>query len=221
VEAQSIVSLFLLLAFLGVNLWLSFTRLMTRVTGKLFRRALRVDLPENEKKTLERLFTPIWIAVGLYGAWKVRWDYLAMLFAFLAFRSGAGVAKLLVYSHHDGKLLEDTEGRVLRSIAKVTRLGLLLEGTFILAFALAYKALSVVSTSKGPAGAFILKLWFLGLVFGFAFSWLIARNNRGILLRDQVALVLFFAGKKTAEKTGETVELVKSKKDSLASRFKK
>ncbi|NJE79682.1 hypothetical protein E3E34_11355, partial [Thermococcus sp. GR4] len=75
VEAQSIVSLFLLLAFLGVNLWLSFTRLMKRVTGKLFRRALRVDLPENEKKTLERLFTPIWIAVGLYGAWKVRWDY--------------------------------------------------------------------------------------------------------------------------------------------------
>ncbi|CAI1492517.1 conserved membrane protein of unknown function [Thermococcus nautili] len=218
---QNALSLFILLVFIGINLWLSLTRLITRITGKLVRRVLRVELPENEKKAIERLFTPIWIGVGLYGAWKVRWDYLAMLFAFLAFRSGANVSKLLVYSHHDGKILKNLRGRLLGTLARVTRLGLLLEGTFILALALAYKTLSALSTSRGPVGIFILKLWLLGLLSGFVFGWFVARNNGGILLRDQIALVLLFAGKKGVEKTEEKVELIKSKKNSLASRFKK
>jgi len=100
----------------------------------------------------------------------------------------------------------------------VTRLWLLLEGTFVLAFALAYKALSAVSTSRGPAGTFILELWLLGLVFGFAFFTLVARDNRGILLRDQISLV---PGKEGVEKAEERMELMKFKGDSLISRFKK
>jgi hypothetical protein len=170
---------------------------------------------------MERLFTPIWILIGLYGAWKVRWNYLAMLFAFLTFRSGANVARLLVYSHHDGKVLQNIKKKFLRTLARATRLGLLLEGIFILAVALTYKALSTVSTSKGPAGTLILELWVMGLIFGFAFFKLIARNNRGILMKDQISLVLIFAGKKGVEKTEEKVELIKSKKNSLASLFKK
>ncbi|WP_099209553.1 hypothetical protein [Thermococcus henrietii] len=216
-----ILSPLIILIFIGINLWLSFIRFTAKITGKLARKALHIELPENEKKALEGLFTPIWIGVGLYGAWKVRWDYLAMLFAFLAFRSGANVSKLLVYSHHDGEILKDLRGRLLGTLARVTRLGLLLEGAFILALALAYKALSALSTSRGPVGIFILKLWLLGLLSGFAFGWLVARNNGGILLRDQIALVLLFAGKKGVEKTEEKVELIKSKKNSLASRFKK
>ncbi|GAB6136423.1 hypothetical protein [Thermococcus prieurii] len=216
-----ILSPLILLSFIGINIWLSFIRFTAKITGKLARKALRIELPENEKKTLERLFTPIWVGVGLYGAWKVRWDCLAMLFAFLAFRSGANVSKLLVYSHHDGKILRNLRGRFLGTLARVTRLGLLLEGTFILALALAYKALSALSTSRGPVGIFILKLWLLGLLSGFAFGGLVARNNGGILLRDQIALVLLFAGKKTAEKAEEKAKLIKSKKNSLTSRFKK
>ena len=220
-DVQSVLSFLVLLAFVGMNLWIRLMRIASRFTGKLIRRVLRVELPENEKKSLERLFTPVWVLVGLYGAWKVRWDYLAMLFAFLAFRSGANVARLLIYSHHDGKILQGMKKRFLTTLARVTRLWLLLEGTFVLAFALAYKALSAVSTSRGPAGTFILELWLLGLVFGFAFFTLVARDNRGILLRDQISLVLLFAGKEGVEKAEERMELMKFKGDSLVSRFKK
>lgn len=218
---QDIISFLLLLVFLGINLWLSLLRIMGKIAGKLAKKALRVELPENEKKNLERLFTPIWVIVGLYGLWKVRWDYLAMLFAFLAFRSGANVSRLLVYSHHDGKILGEIRGRLLGTLARATKLGLLLEGIFVLALALSYKALSTVSTQRSSAGTFLIELWLAGLVFGFVFGWLIARNNRGILLKDQILLVLLFAGKKGVEKTEETKELIKSGGRSLASRFEK
>jgi len=220
-ELLRILSPLILLIFIGINIWLSFIRFTAKITGKLARKALRIELPENEKRTLEKFFTPTWVAAGLYTAWLVRGNPLAVPFAFLSFRSGASVARLLVYSRHDWKILKNLRGMFLGTLARATGLGLLIEGTYLSALALAYKALSALSTSRGPAGALILEAWLLGLLFGSAFSWLVARNNGGILLRDQIALVLLFAGKKTVEKTEEKFELIKSKKNSLASRFKK
>ncbi|MEO2152663.1 MAG: hypothetical protein ABGW50_08410 [Thermococcus sp.] len=206
-----VLAILLLLAFPFINLTMTMFRLAGRLAGATLRRALHIDVLGNQKKTLERLFTPIWIIVGLYGAWKVRWDYLAMVFAFLAFRSGANVSRTLVYSVHDGKIIEKytSDSRVLGIIGKAVKVSLLLEGTFVVAFALAYKALSLTTTSTGTSATlFVMTLWLVGLIFGAIFGWFIARNNEGILLEDQITVVLLFAGKKGKEKTEETIDSV-------------
>jgi len=203
-----VLAIFLLLMFPLVNLTMTMFKLAGRFAGATLRRALHIDVPGNQKKTLERLFTPIWIVVGLYGAWKVQWNYLAMLFAFLAFRSGANVSRTLVYSIHDGKIIEryTSDSKVFGILGKAVKISLLLEGTFVIAFALAYKALSLTTTSTGTSTTlFVTALWVAGLVFGALFGWLIARNNDGVLLEDQITIVLLFAGKKGKEKTEKTI----------------
>ena len=222
--AQSLLSYLLLLVFLGINLWLSILRITSRIAGKFLTKAFRINLPPNEKKTMERLFTVIWLAVGIYGALKVRWDILAMVFAFLAFRSGANVSRTLVYSIHDGKIIEKhvRDSRALGIMSRAVRISLLLEGLFVIAFALAYKVLSTTAgPAKGSASIFIVELWILGLVFGVVFGWMIARNNEGILLENQMAVVWFFTGKKGREKTERTIEKTTKRVKGLGEHLKR
>jgi len=207
-------SILLLLGFIGINITLAVARISGKLAGITLRKTLRVDIPKNEKKHLERLFTPVWIAVGLVGAWKTRWDILAMIFAFLAFRSGANVSRTLIYSIHDGRLVEEytRDSRILGIIGKATRISLLLEGMFVVALVVSYKTLSTATTASGrPTTLFITGLWLLGLVFGAVFGWLIARNNRGILLENQISIVWLFAGKKGKEKTEAALEKTRGK----------
>jgi len=203
-----VLAILLLLVFPFINLTMTMFRLAGKFAGATLKKALHIDVPGNQKKTLERLFTPIWILVGLYGAWKVQWNYLAMLFAFLAFRSGANVARTLVYSIHDGKIIEryTSDSWVFGILGKAVKISLLLESTFLVAFALAYKALSLTTTSTGTSTTlFVMTLWLAGLVFGAFFGWFITRNNDGVLLEDEITVVLLFAGKKGKEKTEETI----------------
>ena len=151
----------LLLAFPFVNLTMTAFRLAGKLAGVTLKRAFHIDVPRNQKRTLERLFTPIWIIVGLYGAWRVRWDYLAMLFAFLAFRSGANVSRTLIYSVHNGRIIEKytSDSRILGILGKAVKVSLLLESMFIVAFALAYKALSLTTISAGTSATlFVMTL---------------------------------------------------------------
>jgi len=205
-------ALLLLSVFLILNLLMAVVRITGRLAGATLRKTLRIEVPRNEKKNLERLFTIVWVGVGLYGAWKVRWDVLAMAFAFLAFRGGANVSRTLVYSVHDGRIIEESTGErgALRILGRAVRISLLLDGLFVVAFALLYKALSTTANPSGGSKAlFILTLWLAGLLFGAAFGWFIARNNRGILLENQIAVVGFFTGKKGKEKTEETLALTR------------
>ncbi|WP_457741333.1 hypothetical protein [Thermococcus sp.] len=204
-----VLSIILLLGFLGINVTLTIVRLSGRIAGVTLKKTLRIDVPKNEKKILERFFTPIWILVGLWGVWKTRWDILAMVFAFLAFRSGANVSRTLVYSIHDGKLVEEytRDSKILGIVGKATRISLLLEGIFVIALALAYKTLSAATNPSGSSSSlFLVELWTSGLIFGAIFGWLIAKNNRGILLENQIAIVWLFAGKKGKEKTEEVLK---------------
>jgi hypothetical protein len=215
-----VLSILLLLAFLGVNLTVTGLRIGGRLAGITLKRLMKVEVPRNEKKGIERLFTPLWILIGLWGAWQVRWSVLAMLFAFLAFRSGANVSRILVYSIHDSRIIEryTSEGRILKLLGKAVKWSLTLEGTFILAFALAYKAISVTTGPTGSSrGGLILWLWLSGLLFGLLFGWFIARNNDGILLENEIAIVSFFAGKKGQEKTKGAI----SRLSDQASRLRK
>ena len=209
-------SLLLLGLFLLVNVLLLVGRLFGSLAGMTWRKVLRLDIPENEKKGWERLYTVVWLAVGLW-AFVNLWGWslariTAAIFGFLAFRSGANITRTLVYSLHDRKIIAEhtSESRVLETIGKATRISLLLESVFVLSFALVYKTLSVALNPSGrSASVFILYLWLAGLAFGLLFGWFIARNNRGVLMRNAVAVVGFFATKKGKQKADETVETVK------------
>ena len=210
---REIAALMLLLAFIGINIAVGLGRLFGRFAGVTLRRVLGVDLPENEKKGLERLFTLVWVPIGIWAFLRL-WNWsvsgiAGAVFGFLAFRSGANLTRTLVYSIHDRKILEEHgEGRLLSVIGKATGLSVLLEGTFAFSFALAYKLLSATITPGRSANQFILLLWLGGLAFGLFFGWFIARNNKGILLRNAILVVGFFAAKKGKSKVDGTVEKV-------------
>ncbi len=216
---REIASLMLLLAFIGINIAVGLGRLFGRFAGVTLRRVLGVDLPENEKKGLERLFTLVWVPIGIWAflrlwSWSVS-GIAGAVFGFLAFRSGANLTRTLVYSIHDRKIIEEHgEGRVLSIVGKATGLSLLLEAIFIFSFALAYKLLSATITPGRSANQLILLLWMGGLAFGLFFGWFMTRNNRGILMRNAIVVVSFFAtkkGKTKVEGTAETAKRVTNK----------
>ncbi|ASI99495.1 hypothetical protein [Thermococcus celer] len=206
-----LLAILLLATFLLIKIALTLMRTFGRITGRTWRKVLRLEVPENEKKGLERVYTLAWVLVGAWAFLKL-WGWsptriTAAFFGFLAFRGGANVAKTLIYGLHDQRIIEGytEDSKVLGVVGKATKLSLLLETLFVVAFALAYKALSVALKPGGMgANTFILSLWLSGLVFGSFFAWFIARNNRGILLKDAIATVGFFTlrkGKKKAEGT--------------------
>ncbi|NJE62482.1 hypothetical protein [Thermococcus sp. 21S7] len=212
---RELFALFFLAVFLFINLSLMLMRAFGSLAGMTWRKVLKLDIPENEKKSLAKLYTPIWIAVGIWAFWKL-WGaaWTAALFGFLAFRSGANITKTLVYGLHDQRLIDEhtEDSRLLGIVGTATKLSILLETVFVVAFALAYKAFSVTLSPNGmSANTFILSLWLAGLAFGLLFGWLIARNNRGILLQNAIATIGFFATKKGKAKTDETVVKAKSK----------
>ena len=217
-------SLLLLGIFLLVNALVLLARAFGSLAGMTWRKVLRLDLPENEKKGWERLYTIIWLAVGLWAFWKL-WGWsltrvAAAVFGFLAFRSGANITRTLIYSLHDRKIIEGYTGesKALGVIGRATRLSLLLESLFVVSFALLYKTLSVTLNPGGrSASAFILYLWLAGLLFGLLFGWFMARNNRGILMRNAIATVGFFALRKGKRKADETVDAVKKAPEKLLS----
>ncbi len=220
-------SLFLLGLFLLVNVLILLGRAFRSLTGTTWKKILRLNLPENEKRGWERLYTVIWLAVGL-GAFITLWGWsltrvVAAIFGFLAFRSGANVTRTLVYGFHDRRIIEEHGGGegILGVMARATQLSLLLEIVFIVAFALAYKVFSVAVNPGVGANTFILYLWLAGLLFGAVFGWLITRNNRGILLRNIIATVGFFAVRKGKTKADETAKTVKKVPDRLRSKVPK
>ncbi|WP_052696193.1 hypothetical protein [Palaeococcus ferrophilus] len=190
----AILSLCLLLAFVSINVAMLFLGFFRKGTSAFLRNIGGMKVPENEKKEWEKLYTLAWLTVGLWALWELRGQtLLGVMFSFLAFRSGANVGRLMVYHHHDARLIERTGGgRLLGMLSKVVKLLLLLEGSFLAAFALSYKVLSVPLRGGGTVGGFLLALWVGGFIFGLIFGVLISRNNRGVLLRDNVLTLAFF-----------------------------
>lgn len=221
---REVLALILLTAFLLISIFLMLIRVFESLAGMTWRKTFRIEIPENEKKGLEKIYTPIWIAVGAWAFLKLwNWNLAgagASLFGFLAFRSGANITKTLIYGLHDKKIIEEytEDSRVMRIIGKVTKLSLLLESAFVVAFALAYKALSMNLSPGGmSSNTFILSLWLTGLAFGLFFGWLIASNNRGILLKNAIATVGFFTTKTGKKKGVETVKKAKGTTKKLKS----
>ncbi len=205
VSIGTVVLAYLLILISLANLLIKPVILLRRMAGKILKAVLKIEVPKNEKKSLERLYTPLWIIIGLWAFWKLKdRTLLGAFFGLLAFRSGANITRLLVYSKHDAKILtEMAEGKILDLLGRAIKLSLLLEAAFPLALVLAYKTLSAVTLSGGSVGRFLLELWSAGAIFGLLFGYIIARNNRGLLLEDSIDTLIFIMaarGKKKAEK---------------------
>jgi len=200
-----LIALFLLLVFLGLNAMIAIARLTMGLGSSLWRRIFRIEIPENEKKGYEIVYTIIWIGVGLWAFWKLKNASLfGAVLGFLTFRSGANLSKTLVYTIHDQRIVREysNEGRLLSIIGNASTLSLLIEVLFVVTLGVAYKTLSATLKSGMSAGNFLLYLWAAGFLFGLLFGWFMGRNNRGILLSNAFPIVVFFsarAGKKKAE----------------------
>ena len=216
-----LLSLLLLTAFIFINAALLLMRVLKGLVSMAWRKVLRLEVPENEKKGIERAFTVAWLAVGAFALLRLRGAGIAAsLFGFLAFRSGANITRTLFYGLHDQRIIEEytEDSRLLGMVGTATKLSILLETVFVVAFALAYKALSVTMRPNGmSANTFIISLWLAGLAFGALFGWFIARDNRGILLQNAIAVVGFFATRKGKKKTDETVDRAKDTAKKLKS----
>ncbi|NJE85546.1 hypothetical protein E3E23_06870 [Thermococcus sp. CX2] len=211
---REFLSLLFLMTFLFINAAIVLIRTFESLAGLTWRKVLRLDIPENEKKSLERLYTIVWIAVGAWAFWQLKnASWIAAIFGFLAFRSGANITRTLVYGLHDTRLIEQytEDSRVLALVGKAAQLSILTETIFVVAFALVYKTLSVTLNPNGvSASSFIILLWLGGLVFGVLFWWLITRNNQGILLRNAMITVGFFTGRTGRQKVKKVGEKARS-----------
>ncbi len=190
----------LLIPFIAISLTVSAARLLFSVTGRVMVKLLRISIPENEKKRYEPLFTVIWVMVGVYAARQLEnTNPLVLILTFLTFRNGANITRKFIYGLHDMALVKEHAGRSL--MGRAVRLGILTEVLFLLIWAVSYRVITIGIRVLSGTGfsVFILCLWIAGALFGAVFGMLIARNNRGILLRDEILTVLLFSGKKGVE----------------------
>ncbi|WP_457752597.1 hypothetical protein [Thermococcus sp.] len=132
-------------------------------------------------------------------------NILLGLLTFLTFRNGATISKKLIYGIHDANLIKESAGdkKILGLINRAVGLGILSEILFLFLFiwALSYRAITIGMNALLRLGLneLVLYLWIAGVVFGAVFGMFIAHNNKGILLQNEVMLVLLFAGKKGFE----------------------
>lgn len=211
--AEKIIAGFLFLIFIALNAMISIARIMMGLGSAAWKKVFKIEIPENEKKSYEILQTVIWIAVGIWGFWKLKdASILGAFLGFFAFRSGSNVSKTLIYTIHDQKIVREysSEDRLLSIIGTASTVSLLLETTFIVALALAYKTISATIKSGMSAGNFVLYLWMIGFIFGVLSSWLIARNNHGILLSNAFPIIVFFSARTGKKKVKKGVEESKS-----------
>ncbi len=188
--------------FITINVLVRLFKTTGALTAAILRRILRLDLPENERKWLERLFTPVWIAVGIWSFLRLRnVSLITALFALFSFRSGGNVARAIIYSLHDRKLVRDIGGGGL--LSRATSTILTVETLFIIGMTVTYKAVATVAGGSID----LLYLWVSGFAFGLLLFWIVARNNRGVLMKNVMSIVVFFSGKKGKE----TVERLRGK----------
>lgn len=209
----TLMAVYILILLSLTNLLLKPVLLAKRMTGKALKKLIRVQVPENQKKSLERLYTPVWLIIGIWAFFKLKEaTLLGAVFGLLAFRSGANITRLIVYSSHDAKVLRGmAEGRVLKVLERIVRLSLLFESAFPVALILAYKTLSAITLQTGSAGKFLLELWVAGALFGLLFSYIIARNNKGLLLEDSVDALIFIVAVRGKQKTEKAKEITRRK----------
>ncbi|AFK23104.1 hypothetical protein Py04_1533 [Pyrococcus sp. ST04] len=168
--------------------------------SKLITTIFRIQPPKNEKKRYEILFTAIWVLVGIYALKSFKnINLFSKLFIFLTFRNGAVIFKKLIYGIHDFNLLKKTEkGKALSLVSKAVGFTILLEILFLFALALSYRIITAgVKILFGlESGRFLIYLWIVGAIFGTIFGVFMSHNNKGLLLQNEMALVLLFTGRR-------------------------
>ncbi|ACS32653.1 hypothetical protein [Thermococcus gammatolerans] len=205
---EKALSLALLSVFLGLNVMVGVARFTVGMGSSVWRRVLRVEIPENEKKGYEILYTVIWIAIGLWAFWKLKdKTLLGAVLGIFTFRSGSNLSKTLIYTVHDQRIVREysNEGRLLSIIGRASTLSLLIEALFVVTLGIAYKTLSITLKSGMSAGNFLLYLWGAGFLFGLLFGWFVGRNNRGILMSNAFPILVFFMARTGKKKTEEVV----------------
>ncbi|ASJ01914.1 hypothetical protein A3L09_00880 [Thermococcus profundus] len=202
---EKLLAAILLTMFLGISAAVKVMGTIMRAGSAVWRKALRVEIPENEKKSWEKVHTAVWLLIGIWAFWRLKSStLLGAVFGFLSFRSGSNVSKTAVYALHDRNILKRySEGdRLLSVVGIASAFSLLMEGIFVLSFATAYRILSATAGPTTTAGSFIIYLWIGGFLFGAVFAWLVSRDNEGVILKNEAPVVLFFttlSGKRKAE----------------------
>lgn len=211
---EKAVSLALLSVFLGLNVMVGVARFTVGIGSSVWRRVLRVEIPENEKKGYEILYTVIWIAIGLWAFWKLKdKTLLGAVLSIFTFRSGSNLSKTLLYALHDQKIVQEYSNReqLLSLIGKASTITLITEAIFVVTLGVAYKILSMTLTpgmgmsKEISSGNFLLYLWGAGFLFGLLFGWFMGRNNRGILMSNAFPILIFFMARTGKKKTEEVV----------------
>lgn len=194
----------LLIPFILMNIMISATGFLFSTAGKLIAKLLKPQIPKNEKRGYEILFTIAWLLAGIYALKRLEnTNMLLAALTFLTFRNGATITKRFIYGIHDAKIVkESTKDRKLTGlVSKAVVLGILAEVLFLFIWALSYKAITagVTTLLRVELNRLVLYLWVAGAVFGAAFGAFISHNNRGILLQNELALMLLFTGKRSPE----------------------
>ena len=205
-----------LLPYMIAHLFINNISTLKSFLGRGVSKIFDIKLPENEKRRYEKVFTIVWVLVAIIGIILMIKEgkgapiqetrgYLTRIITLwqvaslaLIFRNGANLSKNLIYRWHDAQVLKEytNDDAILRIVGRATRLNLVLEGWFLFGWSITY--MIVKSTIKGSILS--LKLWLCGLIFGIVFGLFMARNNKGILLRNEILIVLLFAAKETREK---------------------
>ncbi|WP_237710152.1 hypothetical protein [Pyrococcus sp. ST04] len=190
----------LVVPFILLNLAILVVSLFSSSISKLITTIFRIQPPKNEKKRYEILFTAIWVLVGIYALKSFKnINLFSKLFIFLTFRNGAVIFKKLIYGIHDFNLLKKTEkGKALSLVSKAVGFTILLEILFLFALALSYRIITAgVKILFGlESGRFLIYLWIVGAIFGTIFGVFMSHNNKGLLLQNEMALVLLFTGRR-------------------------
>lgn len=198
---ELILTYILLIPFVLISLIISMAGVLLSATGKAVARILRVQLPGDEKRRYRFLFTAVWVAAGIYAVRQLEnTNPLVLFLTFLTFRNGASIVMKFIYGVHDAAVIGEhtKDSRVLALAGRAVRLAVLTEVLFLLVWAVSYRTITVSIKGTGFS-AFLLYLWIAGAVFGALFGVFIARGNRGILLQDELSIVLLFTGKKGLE----------------------
>ncbi|MGQ4833009.1 MAG: hypothetical protein ACP6IS_03790 [Candidatus Asgardarchaeia archaeon] len=212
VQLNLVIAYLLLIPFILLNVLLALARFFAGRLASFTRKYLKIEIPYEtaRDRTFNIIFTLCWLIVGVYATLQLDNPItLGGFMVFLSFRSGSTTGRRVIYGFHDSKMINSLNGekQLHNVVATAFKIGLIVEGIFLLTWSILYKALSLsIKTAFGiDVNILIILLWLAGLVFGIAFGILRSKTARGFLLKDEIIIVLLFSGKLLEEKVKATI----------------
>jgi hypothetical protein len=216
ITVELIVAFLILIPFIIINLLISFGLFLhRRIATFLLKKFGEKDyFKRSHYKKFSILHAFIWITIGLLNVLLLDEKIsLSSIIVFLSFGSGAKISKRFIFGIHDIRIIKRqfTNNKIESKLTFLVRLGIIIELSFLVIWALLYQYLniSVKSLLGIDVNILVIMLWIIGFIYGILSSLILSKISNQILLHNEFGIAMLLSGQLLRDKVENKIKRIR------------